>query len=180
MKKTILFCMCLLLVAVPLTAQEKADKPAEGEMSNYGPPPPLDDAWTKWMLGEWQGTTKSPMGESTDWMKCELGLGGQFQMLTYKSQSAMGEFTGLGAFTFVGDEVRAYWMDSWRDMSEGKGKLEGNRMVMEWEGRMGHHTRTIERVSDDKMVIIAKWTSPDGQPMQARTELTRKKAMGGK
>ena len=39
-----------------------------------GPPPPLDDEYLKWMVGEWEGITRSPMGTSKERMKCRFEL----------------------------------------------------------------------------------------------------------
>jgi hypothetical protein len=48
---------------------------------------------------------------------------------------------------------------------------------MTWEGTMGTSVRTIEKVSDDNMVMTFKEKDPtSGKEMEGRTELARKKA----
>ena len=55
------------------------------------PPKALNDDWSKWLVGEWQGTAKSDFDGHKDWVtgKCrlniELALNGQF--LIRKGQS---------------------------------------------------------------------------------------------
>ena len=66
---TIMIC-CL---AIPLWAQEEA--------AHMKAPPSIEDSFINWMLGEWRGETSSEQGKAEDYMKCELGLEGQFLIL---------------------------------------------------------------------------------------------------
>jgi hypothetical protein len=61
-------------------------------------------------------------------------------------------------------------------MSEGTGTIEGNKMVITWSGSEGEHTRTTELIGE-KMVATIKMEK-GGQPMDARSEMTRVKHMG--
>lgn len=187
-------------ISLPLLAQEK--EIAKKEMPSMAPPEPLDDNWSKWIVGEWEGWSESAMGKAKDWMKVELGLDNQFLITKYKSKmtemtaeqmqnikKAMNMsneeiekmqssgFKGLGIQTIdpTNGEIVGHWFDSWRNMSKGKGKLEGNKEIMEWSGEMGSGTRITEKVSDNKLVVTEKWTMPDGSVMEGKSEMTRKK-----
>lgn len=148
------------------------------------PPPPLDNAHLKWMIGEWEGTTTSSYGETKDWMSCEMGLNDQFVMMNYKGQMGPMTFVGMGALTQGQDgSFKGMWIDSFRSLSMGTGMLEGNKMTMTWDSPEGPYTRVTEKVSDDKMVVTFKMTGPDGKDVPesvGRTEMTRVKKMGKK
>jgi hypothetical protein len=88
-------------------------------------------------------------------------------------------YKGMGPTTINPQtaEVVGYWFDNWRGMYKGAGKREGNKITMRWEGTMGTSERTIEKVSDDKMVMTFKEKDPTtGKEIEGRTELTRKKS----
>jgi hypothetical protein len=74
--------------------QKKA--PDKDSIPSLEPPKALDDNWSNWLAGEWQGTAKSDFGKNKDWVKgnCrmnfEFALNGQF--LIRKGQS---EITSL-------------------------------------------------------------------------------------
>ena len=182
MRKLFVVLLALLVcVAMPLMAQEKEmnkkEMPAMPE-----PPAPLNDDFMNWMQGEWKGWSENAMGKSEDWMKCEMGFGGQFVTIHYKSEGGpMGPYDGGGAMTL--DEkggIIGIWLDSFRDIANGKGTREGNVMTMHWESKMGKYSRTTEKVSDDKLVATDKWEMPDGTVMEGKTELTRVKKMTDK
>lgn len=179
MRKLVSFVLVLAIcVALPLLAQDQETKKSESEMASMMPPPALNDEFMTWMVGEWQGTTESPMGKSTDWQKCSLGLDGQFLLIEYKSTWDGGGYAGMGALTLTqtGD-VAGYWIDNMRTMSKGMGKREGNVATMEWESQMGKMTRVMEKVSDDKFTVAVKWPGPDGSMMESKSEMTRKPMM---
>ena len=93
----------------------------------------------------------------------------------------MGKYEGGGAFTLNQEGgIVAIWIDSFRDMSKGKGKREGNVMTMHWEGKMGKGKRTTEKVSDEKFKATSKWEMPDGTTMESTAEFTRVKATADK
>ena len=74
-----------------LNSRNKKDKPAEANILSLEPPKALNDDWSKWLVGSWQGTAKSDFGQHKDWVKgecrlnIELALNGQF--LIRKGQS---------------------------------------------------------------------------------------------
>jgi hypothetical protein len=95
MKKLYLISLVLILSLSSCVSNQKkqADK---GNIPSLEPPKALNDEWSKWLVGEWQGTAKSDFGEQKDWAKgdcrlnIELALNGQF--LVRKGQSRV---TGL-------------------------------------------------------------------------------------
>lgn len=181
MKKLFVLSLALTICfALPLMAQEK--KTGEKDMASMpAPPPPLTDTYLNWLVGEWKGWSESPMGKSEDWMKCELGLGGQFMMMQFKSTSPMGKFEGAGAYTMNQEGgIEAVWIDSYRDMATGKGKRDGNVMTMHWKGKMGTGTRVTEKLGDDKLKVTSKWEMADGSVMEGTAEYTRVKTMADK
>jgi len=167
-----LFKLILILIlagTLPLLAQEE-----EGEM-HMAPPPPLEDDFMKWMVGEWEGHSKSEMGKSKDHMTCEMGFGGQFMLTNYKSEREDSTvMTGMGAITQTKDgKLAGYWIDSWRTMSEGKGSQEGNIFTMEWITPMGTYVRKTEMVDENTMKITGLMKSADGKEMHSESELKR-------
>jgi hypothetical protein len=90
--------LCLMLSIIALLVgscaveQEKkvAEPPAKPEKNAEAgapilvPPKPLDDAWSRWLVGQWDCTAESDIPGFKNWvrgmgqMTAELGLGGQF------------------------------------------------------------------------------------------------------
>ena len=178
-----LFVILLALMvcfAMPLMAQEK--EKAEGGMADMAPPEPLNDDWHEWMVGEWEGWSESEKGKTTEWLKCDMGLNGQFLFLATKSE--MGEMTreGRGASTidpesgaFVG-----YWVDNFRGMYEGKGKRADNKVTTTWEGNHGTYKETVEKVGADKFTSTYSFTDANGKITKGKLEMTRIKKMTDK
>ncbi|MGH7454653.1 MAG: hypothetical protein ACRENG_25080 [bacterium] len=200
MRKILVLSLALTtFLALPLFAQEKE---MAKEAMPMTPPKPLEDDFHKWMIGEWEGLTTSPMGKAQDWQKVEWGLDNQFVIVHYtskwiemnqESMKAMAEGTkmskedmdkmknmvykGMGLFTLhpMSGDFNGYWFDNWRGTYIGTGKREGNKVMATWEGPMGTRTETLEKVSDDKMVVTFTQKDPSGKVMEGKTELTRKK-----
>jgi hypothetical protein len=69
--------------------KSKSDK---GNIPSLEPPKALDDEWSKWIAGEWQGTAKSDFGKNKNWVKgdCRLSISldlkGQFIVRKGKSK----------------------------------------------------------------------------------------------
>ena len=200
--KTLFFIVLMFTLAVaPFAVGQDKTKPADNANSG-GPPKPLDDAMSSWMVGEWSGTTTSNMGTSDEWQKNEMSLDKQFittnftsqitkvdpQFLTAQAaQMKMSEqdvdkmmksstYKGMGLMTLdpkTGGYI-GYWFDSWRGMYKGTGKLEGNKITMNWEGTMGNSVRTIEK--DDKGNLIQTFKeNMNGMTMEGKTVSSRKK-----
>jgi hypothetical protein len=79
-----------MLSFVSCVSNQKKE-PEKGDIPLLEPPKALDDDWSKWLVGNWQGIAKSDFGEHKDWAKgecrlnIELALNGQF--LVRKGQS---------------------------------------------------------------------------------------------
>jgi hypothetical protein len=195
--------LALVMSPLPIFAQEK--KEMTNEAPSMMPPKPLDDDFHKWMIGEWEGWSTSPMGKSQDWQKFEWGLDNQFVVVHYtakptetnaEAMKAMAEamkmskedmekmaktvYKGMGTMTVnpTTGELVGYWFDNMRGTYKGTGKREGNKATFTWEGTMGTRDEVIEKVGEDKMVMTFKETSPNGDVSEGRTELTRKKMTG--
>ena len=112
-------------VAMPLMAQDKEMAKKENMAAMHAPPPPLDNEYMSWMVGEWKGWSETAMGKSEVSVKCEMAFGGQFMMTQYKGESPMGEFSGGGIYTLNQEGgIEAFWVDSMREMAHGKVRLE--------------------------------------------------------
>ncbi len=159
----------LLIVALtPLLAQEEGGMPTV-------PPPPLDDPWFKWMVGEWKGSTTSAMGKTTDHMISKMDFDGQFMISTYQSTGEDGStMDGMSMMTITPDgKLSAYWIDSWRSMSQGSGSQSGNTARTEWTTPMGIYVRTTEKVDENTMKITGVMPMGEGNEMRSETVLKR-------
>ena len=84
----------LLVIAVTMTScvSNRKNEPDKGNIPSLKPPKAIEDEWSKWLIGEWQGTAKSDFGEHKDWVtgKCwlniALDLKGQFLVSKGRSQ----------------------------------------------------------------------------------------------
>jgi hypothetical protein len=163
--KRSLTILLVALLGLPVFAQE------------MGPPKALDDDFFNWMVGEWEGWSEGPMGKTTDWLKYELGLDGQFLFMQATSEAPGMAYRGMGAVTLNPEtgEIVGNWIDNFRGMYQGVGKRDGNKLIIEWDGKMGKSTRTTEKLGDNKFRVVAKSVGPDGSTMESKAEFTRKK-----
>jgi hypothetical protein len=159
-----------LMMAVSLSAQDE-------QGAHMAPPPPVNDDFFNWMVGEWTGHSSSEMGKSTDYMKCELDLGGQFLIMTYKSETEnMGGMSGIGMITLDKEgKTVGYWVDSWRTMSMGEGSLMGNKSTMNWSMGKDVYVRTTEKVDENTMRVTGHMTNAEGKEMKSESEFKRVK-----
>jgi len=198
----------LLVVMVSLSsyATNKEKEMAEISGSTSFQPKPLDDEWSKWLVGEWEGSVESDVGTGRIRTKIELGLNGQF--LIMKGESKITETTDeqrqyLRETLHASDEeiekfqsstfkelqihtidpktgeVVGYLFDSMRCVATGKGKREGNKEIIEWKWSVfaqgATSVRIIERINDNKFTLNHKYTLPNGNKMEDKIEMTRKK-----
>jgi hypothetical protein len=83
MKKLYLISLVLILSLSSCVSNQKKE-PDKGNIPSLEPPKALNDEWSRWLVGSWQGTAKSDFGEHKDWAKgdcrlnIELVLNGQF------------------------------------------------------------------------------------------------------
>jgi len=83
----------LLVVMVSLSSyaiNEKKETVKESGSTSLQPKP-LDDDWSKWLVGQWEGSFESDVGTGKIRMKIEFGLNGQF--LIMKSEAEITEIT---------------------------------------------------------------------------------------
>jgi hypothetical protein len=149
---------------------DEETKPVAG-----GPPPAVEDEYLKWMVGRWEGRTRSPMGGSEERMTCDMGLGGQFLLIDFESViEGGGVYSGKGALTVEArGELVGWWIDSWRTMSRGSGRRKGNVVTMEWEDSSGKQSRIVEMLGKSKRRETIKMVGPDGREIEAISEMTR-------
>jgi hypothetical protein len=179
------------MVSIASCAINKEKEMAKESGSPSFHPKPLDDQWSKWLVGEWEGWGEADAGAGKCRTKIELGLNGQF--LIMKGEGETGEMTPehikylketlhasdeeikrLQSSTFKElqihtidpktGEIIGYLFDSLRCIAEGAGKREGNKEIIEWEwsaGGQGTSIRIREKVSENKFIINHKYTLPD-------------------
>jgi hypothetical protein len=73
----------------------------------------------------------------------------------------------------------AYCFDSQRLYGQGRGRLEANKEIMEWEwsgiGRGLTSVSIMEKINNNTFNYSMKYTLPDGNKMEEKAEFTRKK-----
>jgi hypothetical protein len=189
--------------------QEKKTGPETAP--SFVPPKGLDDEWSRWLIGEWESSAESDLPGFKCWvrgtgrMKAELGVGGQFLVVTRQGEVAHlsdeyvehlrqnkhvpeEEIEKLRKMKFAEVDYRtidprtggivACLFDSWRCVATGTGQCDGNREVIEWKwsaGGQGTSVRTTERVSKDKFILTEKYTLADGGTMEDRAQMVRKR-----
>jgi len=169
-------------------------------------PKPLDDEWSTWLVGQWEGSVESDVGTGKIRTKIELGLNGQFLIMKSeaevteitdkqrqylkktlhasdeyieKSQNSIFEELQIHTIDPQTGEVVGYLFDGLRCIAEGRARRQGNKEIVEWKWSGTSQGVTsvciIEKINDNKIILNHKYTLPDGNKMQARTEMTRKK-----
>ena len=166
-------------------------------------PPPLSDDWTKWIVGEWEGTGETDTGAGKGIERIELALNGQFlisrgraritemtpEQVNYLKKHMHASdaeierfktegFQGMEIYTIdqKTGEVIGYLFDSLRCMATGRGKREGNKETMDWVWATGHKsTRITEKVGEDRIVVIQRTRMPDGSVMEEKGQKIRRK-----
>jgi hypothetical protein len=204
MKKLSVVSLLIAVIITSCTVNQEKEVAKESRPSAFLPKP-VDDDWSKWLVGKWEGSGESDAGKGKGWVQIELGLNGQF--LIMKGEAQITEITGeqkqylketlhasdedierFQSSTFKSLEIHTidpktgetigYLFDSLRCIAKGRGKREGNKEIMEWKwsgSGQGTSIRIKEKVSDNKLVITEKYTLPDGSTMEDKGEMTRKK-----
>ena len=158
--KRLSIILLIVMVSMSSCAINKEKEMAKDSGPISFQPKPLDDKWSKWLVGEWEGLAESDVGTGKARVKIELGLNGQF--LIMKSESEITEITDeqkqyLKETLHASDEeieksqseifkelqihtidpetgeVIGYLFDSLRCIAKGTGKRDGNKEIMEWE-----------------------------------------------
>ncbi len=184
-------------------------------------PKPLDDEWSKWLVGEWivvsgESSVADESGkvgkidldeQGAGGFEIEFGLNGQF--LIMKSEAQTGEMTPDQIKYFkdtlkysdediermlsmpfkelqihtvdpkTGERI-GYLFDSLRCVAAGKGRLQGNKEIMEWvwsaTARGATSVSVIEKINDNKFTYNHKYILPNGNKMEDKVEFTRRQA----
>jgi len=95
--KKLLIILFIVMVGVASCAKMRKKEIAKESGATSFQPKPLDDEWSKWIVGEWEVSGESDMGKFKNWAKgtgrakIELGLNGQF--LIMKSKGVAGEIS---------------------------------------------------------------------------------------
>ena len=196
----------LLVVMVSLssyaTNQEK-EKAKEGGSASFQPKP-LDGAWSKWLVGQWEGSFESDVGTGKIRTKIEFGLNGQFLMMKSeaeiteitdkqrqylkktlhvsdeyieKSQNSIFEELQIHTIDPMTGEVVGYLFDGLRCTAEGRARRQVNKEIVEWKWSRTGATSVciIEKISDNKFTVTHKISLPNGNKMEEKTEMIRKK-----
>lgn len=194
----------LLVVVVGMTscAINKEKEMAKDIKPSSFQPKPLDDDWSKWLVGEWKGIVGLGGMKSEACREIELGLNGQFLITKHEHKVSNEEIQGLRKIVHISDEdvkkyqslpfkyleiwtidpkngeVIGYFFDSMRRVAQGKGKLQGNKEIVEWQWfaqgqRAFSSIHIMEKVSDDRFITTKKYTLPDGSTMEGKVEMTR-------
>jgi hypothetical protein len=203
--KNLSIMLLVVMVSMASCAKMQEKEMAKESGSPSFQPKPLDDEWSKWLVGEWEIPVDSD-AEAGSRSKIELGLNGQF--LIMKDHGELGEMTEeqiqqLKETTNASDEdierflsmpfkelqihtidpktgeIVGYLFDSQRCIAKGTGRLEGNKEIMEWEWSGTAQGATsisiIEKISNNKFTINHKYTLSDGRKMEGKGEMARKK-----
>ena len=207
--KRVSIVLLMVMVSMAFSAMNRGRGiGAESKPSSFQPKP-LDDEWSKWLIGKWDitgGDELEGVGESG--YTIEFRLNGQF--VIWESWAETGGITdeqkkqvkeALGEYVsdeelerFVSMRYRslliqtidpktgeriAYCFDSQRLYGQGRGRLEGNKEVMEWKwsgiGRGLTSVSIMEKISDNTFTYSMKYTLPNGNKMEEKIEMIRRK-----
>lgn len=142
MKRLTITLLVILVSVVSCTINKEKDMVKDKDMvtdneASSFQPKPLDDDWSKWLVGEWEfssGYTDFLGGELDEthksnkeetvrpWFKAELVLNGQFIIITSQGGVAMGELTDeqtqtLKKMTHASDEdIRSFLSMPYKSM----------------------------------------------------------------
>ncbi len=212
--------LLIVMVSVASCAKMQKKEIAKKSGATSFQPKPLDDEWSKWLVGEWKvASGESSLAdksgkvakinmdeEGTSGFKVEFGLNGQF--LIMESWAETGEMTPdeikyfKDTLNYSDEDIErlksnpfrelqihtihpktgerlGYLFDSMRCIATGTGRLEGNKKIMEWvwsgtaQGATSVHI--IEKINDNKFTYNHKYTLPNGNKMEDKVEMTRKK-----
>jgi hypothetical protein len=196
------------MVSVASCAVYKEKEMAKESGPTSFQPKPLDDEWSKWLVGEWKGIVELDGIKSEASREIELGLNGQFLITKHehrvtneeiqelkkmhisdedvkKYQSLPFKYLEIWTIDPKNGEVIGYLFDSMRRVAEGKGKLQGNKEIVEWQWfaqgqRAFSSIRNIKKVSDDRFLATTKYIEPDGSTMEGKVKMTRKRRKADK
>ncbi|MCE5184506.1 MAG: hypothetical protein LLF76_00070 [Planctomycetaceae bacterium] len=191
----ILISLAALMACAPKEAQKPSVNPP------VFMPKPLDSEWSNWITGKWHGRGQSSIGGGTSIMIIQPALNGQFLMHT--SECRLDEMTpeqtqNLRTMTGASDadierfrkegfreirletvdpasgEVHCYLFDSLRCIAVGRGRLEGNKQIIDWQwsvGGRGASTSITEKL-DENTFRIGGVYKQDGKIIDDQESIT--------
>ena len=214
--------LLIVLLAASSDTMEQQKQAAKENSSDSFQPKPLDDEWSKWLVGVWKVTEgqsdflgdDSGNAEKIDvnelgssGFKIEFGLNGQFLIWKSWNETEMADEQkkqlkeALKGTTNASDEDLerfvampykslliqtvdpktgeriGYLFDSQRCMATGRGRLEANKEIMEWEwfltGQGVTSLGIIEKINDNKFSVLFTYTLPDDKKMEEKLEMIR-------
>jgi hypothetical protein len=159
MKKlsVILLVIIISLISYAINGEKEIAK--ESGSTSFQPKP-LDDKWSKWLVGQWKGSVESDAGTAKLLLKIDFGLNGQFLIMNTDSKITeisdeqrqylkdtlrasdeniesyrSSTFKELQIHTIdpKTGEVTGYLFDSMRCIAQGTGRLDGNKEIIEWK-----------------------------------------------
>jgi hypothetical protein len=199
-RKSFMLLTVAAIMSLPLMSQEQ--EPAKEMKRPMFMPKSLDDDWTKWIVGQWEGSGDSDAGKGKGLIKIEMDLNGQFLIMRGESQIAEVNTEYLKNTMHASDEeikqfkivpykslqiysldpktgeIIGYLFDSLRCVAIGKGKRQGNKEIIVWQWTaqgQGTSTRTTEKVDNDRIIITEKYSLPNGNIMNDKWEMVRMK-----
>ena len=201
--KNFYFVMLFIAVITVSCAVKETNMSKENNPAAFLPKP-IDDEWSRFLVGEWEGTGESDAGTGKARVRIEFALNGQF--LIRKGEALVTEITPeqkkylketlhateeeikkfqstsfkeIEIFTIdpkTGETV-GYLFDSLRCVAVGRGKREGNKEILKWDwsvGGQGTSERITEKVDDNKLIVTERYTLPGGGKMEDKGYMTRK------
>jgi hypothetical protein len=198
--KHVSIVLLIVMVSMASCAKMQQKEMVKESGTHSFQPKPLDDEWSKWLIGKWEDT----WGHS-DGFTIESVLNGQFLIwkrsyaepdkMTDEEKKQLKEafkasdedlerflsmpYNLLQIYTIdpkTGERI-GYAFDSMRCIAEGRGRLEGNKEIMEWEwsgtGQGARSVGIIEKISDNKFTLTHNITLPNGNKMEEKTEMIR-------
>jgi hypothetical protein len=159
MKKLLILLFVVMVGAASCAEMQKKEIAKDSGATSFQPKP-LDDDWSKWLVGEWVGSVESDAGTAKLWTKVDFGLNGQFLIMNTESEITEisdeqrqylkktlyasdeeiekyrdSTFKELQIYTIdpKTSERIGYLFDSMRCIARGTGRLEGNKEITEWK-----------------------------------------------
>jgi len=204
MKKLFIVLLVSLFMAVIMAScAAKETKMVKENSPSAFLPKPIDDDWSSWLVGEWEGITEIGGAKSKAWTKIESGLNGQFLIVKWGNAITSEQIQKLKEIMTVSDEeikkmqsfeslelhtidpktgkVIGYLFDSLHCVAKGTAERKGNKEIIEWQwslaGQGASSVRITEKINHNKFVINNKYTLADGSIMEDRAQMTRTNKM---
>lgn len=184
MKKTFIILLVVMISMTSCSIKEK-EMAKESKPSAFQPEP-LDDDWSKSLIGKWEGSGESSVGKAKGRTKIELGLNGQFLIMKreaktieitpeqeqylketmHASDEDIAKFKGstfrnMEVYTIdpKTGEIMGYLFDSMRCIAKGTGRREGNKEIIEWEWSAWAQGASSTRITEkvsDDKIVITE------------------------